>query len=337
VLKLWMAHGITTSADPGSGNGLEFMVEHKKKSEANQITAPRLKPYVTFGQGVKEPIIRPEQARAFVQDVARRGADGIKFFGLRPDLMAAAIDEAKKLGLRTTCHHAQLAVARLNVLDTARMGLTSMQHWYGLPEALFVDRTLQDYPRDYNYNDEQDRFSQAGRLWRQAAPPGSPRWNAVIEELLKLDFTLSPTFHAYETTRDFMRMSRAEWHEEYTLPSLWRFYLPSRTNHGSFSTTGRPTTSRLARQLLVGCGSSTSTEPRRPRRHRHRLRLPVPPHGFSFVREVELFRRGSTARGIRAATLKGPRRWGWRTRWERPASSPTWWCRREPGQNLKVL
>jgi len=234
VLKLWMGHGITTSCDPGSGNGLDFMVDHKKKSEANQITAPRLKPYVTFAQGVKEPIIRPEEARAFVQDVARRGADGLKFFGLRPDLMAAAIDEAKKLGLRTTCHHAQLAVARLNVLDTARMGLTSMQHWYGLPEALFTDRTLQDYPRDYNYANEQDRFSEAGRLWRQAAPPGSPRWNAVMEELLKLDFTLSPTFHAYETSRDFMRMSRAEWHDEYTLPSLWRFYLPNRTNHGSF-------------------------------------------------------------------------------------------------------
>ena len=144
VLKLWMAHGITTSADPGSGNGLEFNVEHRKKSEANQITAPRLKAYVTFGQGVKEPIITPEQARAFVQESAKRGADGFKFFGLRPELMAAAIDEAKKLGLRTTCHHAQLAVARLNVLDTARMGLTSMQHWYGLPEAMFLDRSVHD-------------------------------------------------------------------------------------------------------------------------------------------------------------------------------------------------
>ena len=61
VLKLWMGHGITTACDPGSGNGLDFMVEHKKKSDTNQITAPRLKPYVTFGQGVKEPIIRPRR------------------------------------------------------------------------------------------------------------------------------------------------------------------------------------------------------------------------------------------------------------------------------------
>jgi len=309
VLKLWMGHGITTSCDPGSGNGLDFMVEHKKKSEANQITAPRLKPYVTFAQGVKEPIIRPEEARAFVQDVARRGADGLKFFGLRPDLMAAAIDEAKKLGLRTTCHHAQLAVARLNVLDTARMGLTSMQHWYGLPEALFTDRTLQDYPRDYNYANEQDRFSEAGRLWRQAAPPGSPRWNAVMEELLKLDFTLSPTFHAYETSRDFMRMSRAEWHDEYTLPSLWRFYLPNRTNHGSFFyywTTDDEVDWRDNYRLWmrfvneyknrggrVGIGTDSG----------YLFNL----YGFSFVREMELFREAGfhPLEVIRAATLKG--------------------------------
>jgi len=309
VLKLWMAHGITTSSDPGSGNGLEFMVEHKKKSEANLITAPRLLPYVFYGQDVKDPITTTAGVRTFVQDVARRGAMGIKFFGLRPDLMAAAIDESKKLGLRTTCHHAQLAVARLNVLDTARMGLTSMQHWYGLPEALFTDRTIQDYPRDYNYNDEQDRFSEAGRLWRQAAPPFSPRWNEVMDELLKLDFTLSPTFHAYETTRDFMRMSRAEWHEEYTLPSVWRLYLPSRTNHGSYFhywTTEEEVDWKNNYRLWmtfvneyknrggrVGIGTDSG----------YTFNL----YGFSFVREMELFREAGfhPLEVIRSATLAG--------------------------------
>ena len=62
-------------------------------------------------------------------------------------------------------------VARMNVLDAARLGLGSMEHWYGLPESLFAERTVQDYPPGYNYLDEQDRFGQAGRLWRQAAPP----------------------------------------------------------------------------------------------------------------------------------------------------------------------
>jgi hypothetical protein len=140
----------------------------------------------------------------------------------------------KKLGMRSACHHAQLDVARVNVLTTARWGLTTMEHWYGLPEALFEDRVVQDYPADYNYSNEQDRFGQAGRLWRQAAAPGSDKYEAVIGELLSLDFTLDPTFTIYQASRDLMRARRAEWHDEYTLPSLWTFYTPNRDNHGSF-------------------------------------------------------------------------------------------------------
>ncbi len=82
-----------------------------------------------------------------------------------------------------------------------------MEHWYGLPEALFTGRVIQDYPLDYNYANEQDRFGQAGRLWQQAAPPGSEHWNAVMDELLELDFTLTPTLTIYEASRDLMRVS----------------------------------------------------------------------------------------------------------------------------------
>jgi len=125
-------------------------------------------------------------------------------------------------------------VARMNILDAARLGLRGMEHWYGLPEALFADRTVQDFPPEYNYNDEQDRFGQAGRLWKQAAPPGSAKWNAVMDELLKLDFTIDPTMTIYEASRDLMRAMRAEWHDKYTLPSLWKYYQPSRAAHGSY-------------------------------------------------------------------------------------------------------
>ncbi len=234
VLKLWLGHGITTIRDPGSGNGIEWMLAQKEKSAKNEIAAPRIEAYAVFGQGRDEPFTNPDQARAWVAELAAKGADGIKFFGHRPDIMAAAIDEAKKRGLGTACHHAQLAVTRMNVLDTARWGLTTMEHWYGLPEALFVDRTVQDYPRDYNYLDEQHRFGQAGRLWKQAAPRGSERWNAVIDELVALDFTIDPTLTIYEASRDLMRVRRDEWHDDYTLPSLWRFFAPSRKAHGSY-------------------------------------------------------------------------------------------------------
>jgi hypothetical protein len=122
----------------------------------------------------------------------------------------------------------------MNVLRTARLGLTSMEHWYGLPEALFEDRVIQDYPVDYNYQNEAHRFAEAGRLWKQAAKPFTPHWNKVMDELLELDFTLDPTFIAYLASRDLMAQSRREWHASYTLPVLWDFYRPSRAAHGSY-------------------------------------------------------------------------------------------------------
>jgi hypothetical protein len=309
VLKLWMAHGITTSMDPGSGNGLDWNLDHKRRSAANEITAPRLEAYSSFGQDHDEPITTPGEARTWVQSVAARGADGIKLFGLRPDLMQATIDEANQVGLLTTCHHAQLNVVGQNALDSARMGLTSMQHWYGLPEAMFTNRISQAYPAAYNYNNEQDRFGEAGRLWKQAAPPNSDTWNEVMDELVALDFTIVPTFHAYEATRDLSRMIRAEWHEKHTLPALWRFYLPDREAHASYwfywgteeevswrenyhlwMTFINEFKNRGGR-VAVGTDSGYS------------FNL----YGFSFVREMELLREAGfhPLEVVRSATLMG--------------------------------
>jgi hypothetical protein len=234
VFKLWMAHGITTIRDPSAGNGLDWVLDHKKKSEQNIITAPRIKAYTVFGAGSKEPISTPQQAIAWVNENKNKGADGIKFFGAAPDIMDAALRENKRLGLRSAYHHAQMDVARWNVVKSAEAGLTSMEHWYGLPEAMFTGQTIQNYPLNYNYLNEQDRFEHAGRLWRQAAPPYSEKWNEVMNKLLSLDFTLDPTFDTYEANRDLHRARRQEWHETYTLPQLWAFYQPNRASHGSY-------------------------------------------------------------------------------------------------------
>jgi len=230
VNKLWLAHGVTTVRDVGAIMGLNWTLEHKQRSAANEISAPRLVVFAMFPQQHASPAA----ARKWVRAVQKKGADGIKFLGAAPELIRAAIDEAKKLGMRTTQHHSQVSVTRLNVLDTARMGLNSMEHWYGLPEAMFTDRIVQDYPYDYNYNNEQDRFGQAGRLWLQAAAPGSEKWNAVIDELISLDFTIDPTFTIYEANRDLMREERAVWHDEYTMPYIKRSFEADPHTHGSY-------------------------------------------------------------------------------------------------------
>src|SRR5580765_2268256 len=309
VFKLWMAHGITTIRDPSAGNGLDWTLEEKKLSAENKITAPRIFAYTAFGQGSKEPIATPEQAIAWVRENAKKGADGIKFFGAAPQIMQAALEENKKLGLRSACHHAQLGVARWNVLNSARAGLTSMEHWYGLPEALFEDKTIQNYPLDYNYANEQDRFEEAGKLWKQAAAPYSDHWNKVMNELLALDFTIDPTFNIYEANRDLMRARRAEWHEEYTLPSLWKFYEPSRISHGSYWFnwgTEQEITWKENYRLWM-----TFVNEYKNRGGRVTVRTDAgfiyELYGFSYVRELELLREAGfhPLEVIRSATLYG--------------------------------
>lgn len=309
VFKLWMGHGITTVRDPGSGNGVDWTLEAKARSARNEITAPRIEAYVFFGSDREDPFTKPEEARKWVDEMADKGADGVKFFGYRPDIMQAALDEIKKRGMRSACHHAQLDVARVNVLTSARWGLTTMEHWYGLPEALFDDRTLQDYPLDYNYADESHRFGQAGRLWKQAAPPYSKKWNEVMDELLALDFTLDPTLTIYEASRDLMRARRAEWHDEYTLPSLWDFYAPSRESHGSYWfywTTENEVDWKNNYRLWMtfvneyknrGGRVTTGSDSG----YIYKL------YGFDYIRELELLREAGfhPLEVIRSATLKG--------------------------------
>lgn len=241
VFKLWMAHGITTVREPGSGNGVAWTNHERERSAKNEIVAPRIVPYLFTSGRMWEggPINSPAAARKFVEWGSKNGMEGLKVLSSGDpvydrEILAALLDEAKNRNMGSTTHLSQMGVARMNILQAARLGMRGMEHWYGLPESLFDNRTIQDYPYDYNYNDEQHRFGNAGRLWKQAAPAGSAKRNAVMDELLKLDFTLDPTFTIYEASRDLMRAMRAEWHDKYTLPSLWRFYQPSRAAHGSY-------------------------------------------------------------------------------------------------------
>jgi hypothetical protein len=234
ILKLWMGNGITSVRELGSDRPIEWLMDIKHRSERNDIVAPRIDVYPFF-ENFLDPITTEDGARARVRDLMRRGADGIKFGGSgAPAVTFAGIEEAGRLNLHSTMHHDQMAVAGANVLDTSAHGLQGMEHWYGLPEAMFEERTIQDYPPGYVYNNEQDRFAEAGRLWRQAAAPGSPKWREVMDTLLKRNFIITPTFVTYLAARDLTRAIRMPWQDEYTLPELWNFWRPDPLNHGSF-------------------------------------------------------------------------------------------------------
>ena len=241
MYKLWMGHGITTTRGVGYGS-FEYSLREKARSMRNEITAPRMFVYVTPGSGEGwsgGSINDPETARAWVrwtadQEIDGAKVDGLKLFSHDPDIMEALIDEAHKFGLGTVAHLGQTGVARMNAIDAARLGLDAVTHFYGIFEALYNDHDVQPWPVDQINNDEQQRFSQVASQWNLIHPQGSDEWNALIEEFLELDLILDPTMTAYLAGRDVMRARNADWHAEYTLPSLWDYYQPSRVNHGSY-------------------------------------------------------------------------------------------------------
>jgi cytosine/adenosine deaminase-related metal-dependent hydrolase len=242
VYKLWMAHGITTVRGVPCGP-MDWDLREKERSAKNEIVAPRIFAYHRPGEGWDQgPIYDTEKAREWVRWAAQRGIDGLKMgaYGtwrpalMQPELFSALIDEAKKHGLGSVTHLHQTGVAEINARDAARHGLGAMTHFYGLFEALYKDSDVQPWPVDVNYSNEQHRFGQVARQWNLIHEPGSKEWNALIQEFLELDFILDPTMTAYLASRDVMRARNADWHDKYTLPSLWAFYEPNRENHGSY-------------------------------------------------------------------------------------------------------
>ncbi|PLW82185.1 amidohydrolase [Kineobactrum sediminis] len=230
VGMLYLAHGVTTLRDVGSLMGLNWTLQQKRRGNSGEISIPRIEAYAMFPERTPDA----EAARQWIRSIKKNGADGVKFLGAAPQVMKAALDEANNLGLRSAYHHAQTSVTRMNALDSAALGLTSIEHWYGLPEAMFEDQVIQNYPPGYNYSNEQDRFSEAGRLWLQAAPPASKTWRRTIDQLLDKDMTMVPTFSVYESNRDVMRHVTLEWHEDYTMPYMARIFEPNPKIHGSY-------------------------------------------------------------------------------------------------------
>ena len=154
----------------------------KAAAERNEIVAPRMFTYARPGEAWdRGPVDSPEKAREWVQWAAQVDVDGAKIDGLKlgamdPDIMEAVIDEGKKFGLGSVAHLGQMGVVRMTALDAAEAGLDMMTHYYGLMESMLTDYSVQDWPLDYNYQDEPAPLRQR----RQALEPGRrARFRAV--------------------------------------------------------------------------------------------------------------------------------------------------------------
>jgi imidazolonepropionase-like amidohydrolase len=218
-MKMWLACGITTVRDVAAG---AKTLKWREQSTKNEIASPKIYAYAAF-LGVKNA----DEARAKVRQIKQDGYDGIKLFGVDRDIMEAMMDEAKKLGLKVA-HH--VGVEETNAWDDIRLGTTSIEHWYGIPDAA-IESGRQNFPPSYNYNDEVDRFRYAGRLWREA------NWEKlmkVLDAMVEAKVAWNPTLDIYEASRDLQRAQTNPAFAEYLHPTLEEFFKPNPANHGSY-------------------------------------------------------------------------------------------------------
>src|ERR1022692_1449186 len=219
-LDIWLACGITTIRDVGSDT--KRALEIRRQSAEGELAAPRIFVYPMFGRARNAT-----EARARVQSLKQQGVDGIKILGIDRDTMGAMEDEAHKVGLRIA-HHA--GVEETNAWDDIKFGTTSIEHWYGIPDAA-IEGGVQGFPSTYNYNNETDRFRYAGHLWREANPE---RLGKVLEGMVRAHVAWVPTLDIYEASRDLQRAQNQPWFALYLHPTLEEYFRPNPANHGSY-------------------------------------------------------------------------------------------------------
>ena len=217
-LNLMLGCGITTVRQVGGENQA---LPLREQSNNGEIIAPRIFVYAnTGGETVEEAV-------ASVRRAHELGADGIKFFGMDHEPMAAMLAEARRLGLRSA-HH--VGVEETDVWDDIAGRTTTIEHWYGIPDAA-IPYGSQKFPPNYNYTNELDRFRWAGRLFKDADPDKLKR---VLQAMVDSNVAWVPTLTIYEATRDITRAANQPWFADYLHPTLENFYTPDLTSHGSF-------------------------------------------------------------------------------------------------------
>jgi cytosine/adenosine deaminase-related metal-dependent hydrolase len=218
--KIWLACGITTIRDVGSTT--RKALAWRDSSARGLIAAPKMLIYPQFGRPTDA-----DSARARVRALKAMGADGIKILGIDRDIMQAMEEEAHALGLRIA-HHA--GVEETNAWDDFHFGTTSIDHWYGIPDAA-IPGGVQGFPSDYNYNNETDRFRWAGHLWREADPA---RLRMVLDSMVARHVAWVPTLDIYEASRDLQRARTQPWFADYLHPTLEEYFRPDPSKHGSY-------------------------------------------------------------------------------------------------------
>ncbi|GBD32731.1 Adenine deaminase [bacterium HR33] len=235
VYYLKLAHGVTTIV-PAADRGLDSAMQQARLSARNEILAPRMFPIWGWGRGLnysRAELEDPANAPKIAREMVQRGAHVVSVGDLawNPELFGAVCKAVWEAGGITTVHLPPSTNAVVHAVDAARLGVTMIEHHYGYAEAS-LDRSVQDFGREYNYDNENHRFRYAGKVWLEANV--ERLLTEVADSLVAYGVTMLPTRVVYEANRDIERAQSLPWHEKYTHQALINWNLPNPAYHGSY-------------------------------------------------------------------------------------------------------
>ena len=243
IYNMKLAHGVTTMVN-GAGRGFAQALDEARKSDANEIAAPRMFPIRDWGPSRSrdpgnapplaeiEPWYDPARADELAAELVSEGAHVIRVGSLawNEALFGAVCEAVEKAGGITTVHLPPSDIAVVNAVRAAELGVDMIEHHYGYAESALGSR-VQPFPADFNYNDESDRFRAAGAIWQQA--PSGVLLGEIVDRLVASGVAMIPTMSAYEANRDINRAMGLPWHDKYTHRVLIDWFYPDPANHAA--------------------------------------------------------------------------------------------------------
>ena len=192
TVEALLEFGVTTIRSPGSAQSAG--VELRDQIEAGQVRGPRMITGAAFINGSPRfdwtvAVATPDEIRDVVRQQAAAGADMIKlYWDVTPELMAAAIEEAHRLGLTVAGH-----LRATSWTQAARMGIDALLHsgaegptWELVPERHRAQLRALPYREFYS-------------RWIELVELDGELMRSLIAALVANNVTVDPTLVAMES------------------------------------------------------------------------------------------------------------------------------------------
>lgn len=211
TLETLLAHGITAIRSPVTP--VRDGVDYRAVANSGDVPAPRMKasgPVIDAPPGVwpeSDLVETEEDVREAVRRQAAAGADFVELYvRLPPRLVAAAVDEAHRLGLPVAGD-----LVATSWIEAARAGIDHLSHVVSRSPALLGEEAAEAYGRDVA-----ERRSHPYYRWLEEVEVEGPRVDEMVGGLLMRDVSVAP---ALAVTESVLLCADAVYREE--VASYW--------------------------------------------------------------------------------------------------------------------